>query len=155
MPLHGLATAFARLADPSAVADPPLRSALARIRDAMMEHPELVAGERRRIDTALMRSFPRRVVSKGGAEGVLAMGLPPGALTKAAPFGDGPMGVAAKIEDGNLARRAGDAASIAILRQLGLVTDPLAGPLVDYAAPPIVDPRGDRSGDVRSVFRLA
>lgn len=154
MPLRGLATAFARLADPSAVADPPLRSALTRIRDAMMEHPELVAGERRRIDTAVMRSFPRRVVSKGGAEGVLAMGLPPGALSEIAPFGDGPMGVAAKIEDGNLARRAGDAASIAILRQLGLVTDPLAGPLVDYAAPPIVDPRGGSTGDVRSIFRL-
>ena len=155
MPLRGLATAFARLADPSAVADPPLRAALARIRDAMMEHPELVAGERRRIDTALMRSFPGRVVSKGGAEGVLAMGLPPGALPKQAPFGSGPMGVAAKIEDGNLARRAGDATSIAILRQLGLVTDPLAGPLVDYAAPPILDPRGASSGDVRSVLRLS
>ena len=73
MPLRGLATAFARLADPSAVADPPLRSALTRIRDAMMEHPELVAGERRRIDTALMRAFPKRIVSKGGAEGVLAL----------------------------------------------------------------------------------
>jgi L-asparaginase II len=155
MPLRGLATAYARLADPSAVADPPLRSALTRIRDAMMEHPELVAGERRRIDTALMRALPRRIVSKGGAEGVLAMALPPGALPSVAPFGDGPMGIAAKVEDGNLARRAGDAVSIAVLRQVGLVTDPLAGALVDYAAPPIVDPRGGRSGDVRAVFRLA
>ena len=154
MPLRGLATAYARLADPSAVADPPLRSALTRIRDAMMEHPELVAGERRRIDTALMRAFPKRIVSKAGAEGVLALALPPGALPKTAPFGDGPMGVAGKVEDGNLAGRAGDAASITVLRQLGLVTDPLAGPLVDYAAPPIVDPRGGRSGDVRAVFRL-
>ena len=155
MPLRGLATAFARLADPSAVADPPLRSALTRIRDAMMEHPELVAGERRRIDTALMRAYPRRVVSKGGAEGVIAMAVPPGSLPKEAPFGDGPMGVAAKIEDGNLARRAGDVTAIAILRQLGLVTDPLAGPLVDFAAPPIVDPRGSSSGEVRPAFRLA
>jgi L-asparaginase II len=155
MPIRGLATAFARLADPAAVADPPLRSALTRIRDAMMAHPELVAGERRRIDTALMRALPQRIISKGGAEGMLAMGLPPGALPKAAPFGDGPMGIAAKIEDGNLAQRAGNATSIAILRQLGVVTDPLAGPLVDYAAPPIVDPRGSRSGDVRTVFNLA
>jgi L-asparaginase II len=154
MPLRGLATAYARLADPSAVADPPLRSALTRIRDAMMDHPELVAGERRRIDTALMRAFPKRVVSKGGAEGVLAMALPPGALTSSAPFGDGPMGIAAKVEDGNLARRAGDAASIALLRQLGLASDPLPGSLVEFAAPPIVDPRGDRAGDVRAVFKL-
>ncbi len=154
MPLRGLATAFARLADPSAVADPPLRSALTRIRDAMMEHPELVAGERRRIDTAVMRAFPKRVVSKGGAEGVLAMGFPPGAGPANAPFGDGPMGVAAKVEDGSLGPRAGDAISVAILRQLGMASDPLAGPLVDYAAQPILDPRGDRAGDVRAAFRI-
>jgi L-asparaginase II len=154
MPLRGLATAFARLADPSAVADPPLRSALTRIRDAMMAHPELVGGERRRIDTALMRSYPMRIVSKGGAEGVVAMGLPPGSLRAEAPFGDGPIGIAAKVEDGNWARRAGDVASVALLRQLGLVTDPLPGPLVDFAAPPIVDPRGERSGEVRAAFRL-
>jgi L-asparaginase II len=155
MPLRGLATAHARLADPSAVADPPLRSALTRIRDAMMEHPELVAGERRRLDTALMRAFPKRIVSKGGAEGVHAMALPPGALPAGARYGDGPMGIAAKVEDGNLARRAGDVASIAVLRQLGLVTDPLQESLVDYASPPILDPRGDQAGVVRAVFRLA
>jgi L-asparaginase II len=155
MPLRGLAVAFARLADPSSVADRPLGSALTRIRDAMMAHPELVGGERRRIDTALMRAYPNRIVSKGGAEGVLAMGLPPGALPQAGRFGDRPMGIAAKIEDGNLARRAGDVSSIAILRQLGLVSDPMPGPLVEYASPPILDPRGDRSGDVRSVLRLA
>ena len=155
MPLRGLAVSFARLADPSAVADPPLRSALTRIRDAMMAHPELVAGERRRIDTALMRAYPSRIVSKGGAEGVLAMGLPPGALTAQAPFGDGPMGIAAVIEDGNAARRAGDAASVAILRQLGLAADPLPGNLADFAAPAITDPRGESSGVVRPAFRLA
>ncbi|HEX7172089.1 MAG TPA: asparaginase [Candidatus Limnocylindria bacterium] len=155
MPLRGLAVAFARLADPSSVADPPLGSALTRIRDAMMAHPELVGGERRRIDTALMRAYPKRIVSKGGAEGVLAMGLPPGALPDSGRFGDGSMGIAVKIEDGNFARRAGDVTSIAVLRQLGLVGDPMPGPLVEYATPPIVDPRGDRSGDVRSVLRLA
>jgi L-asparaginase II len=155
MPIRGLAVAFARLADPSAVADPPLRGALTRIRDAMMAHPELVAGERRRIDTALMRNYPSRIVSKGGAEGVLAMGLPPGAVTAPGPFGDGPIGIAAKVEDGNLARRAGDVVSVAALRQLGLVGDPLPGALEEFASPPILDPRGDRSGEVRAVFRLA
>ncbi|HEX7068675.1 MAG TPA: asparaginase [Candidatus Limnocylindria bacterium] len=154
-PLRGLALAFARLADPSAVVDPPLRTALTRIRDAMMAHPELVAGTSRRIDTALMRAYPKLVVSKGGAEGVLAMGLPPGALPEGAPFGEGPMGIAATIEDGNLARRGGDVTSIEILRQLGLVADPLPEQLVDYASPAIVDPRGEVSGDVRAVLRLA
>ena len=155
MPLRGLAVAFARLADPSAVADPPLRSALTRIRDAMMAHPELVAGERRRIDTALMRAYPSRVVSKGGAEGVLAIGLPPGSLPSDAPFGDGPMGIAVTIEDGNAARRAGDAASVEIVRQLGLAAHPLPGTLAEYASPSITDPRGEASGQVRTAFRLA
>jgi L-asparaginase II len=154
MPIRGLAVAFARLADPSAVADPPLRQALARIRDAMMLHPELVAGERRRIDTALMRAYPRRIVSKGGAEGVLAMGLPPGALTSPGPLGDAPMGIAAKIEDGNLARRAGDVTSVSILRQIGLISDPTPDALVGYESPPIADPRGDPTGDVRAAFAL-
>jgi L-asparaginase II len=154
MPMRGLALAFARLADPSAVADPPLREALTRIRDAMMAHPELVAGERRRIDTALMRAYPKRIVSKGGAEGVLAMGLPDGALPTGAPFGDGPMGIAAVIEDGNLARRGGDATGVEILRQLGLASDPLPGSLAEYASPAILDPRGERAGGVRPAFRL-
>jgi len=154
MPIQALATAFARLADPSAVADPPLRDALYRIRDAMMAHPELVAGERRRLDTALMRAYPSRVVSKGGAEGVLAMGLPPGALPPGAPFGDGPMGIAAKIEDGNAARRAGDAVAVEVLRQLGLASAPLPSALAAYASPPIVDPRGEPSGEVRGAFAL-
>ena len=153
-PLRGLATAFARLADPSAVADPPLRAALTRIRDAMMAHPDLVAGTARRIDTALMREYPSRVVSKGGAEGVLAMGLPPGALRGPAPFGDGPMGIAATVEDGNWARRAGDAVSVDVLRQVGLVTEPLPRGLEELARPPILDPRGDRAGEVRPALAL-
>ncbi len=152
-PLRGLATAFARLADPSAVADPPLRAALLRIRDAMMAHPELVAGTSRRIDTAVMRAHPSRVVSKGGAEGVLAMGLPPGALPAQAPFGDGPIGIAATIEDGNWARRAGDAVSVSILSQLGLVDEGSAA-LATLARPPILDPRGHPAGEVRAVFSL-
>ena len=73
-PLDSLALAFARLADPSGVADPSLRSALERIRDAMMAHPELVGGERRSMDTA---SCARRPAGwfKGGAEGVQAVGM--------------------------------------------------------------------------------
>jgi L-asparaginase II len=154
IPLRGLAVAFARLADPSAVADPPLRAALLRIRDAMMAHPELVGGSRRRLDTDLMRALPHRLVSKGGAEGVMAMGLPPGWATARAPFGDGPMGIAAKIEDGGWARRAPEVTSVAALRQVGAIGDPAPPILADYAAPPVADPRGEPSGEVRPAFRL-
>jgi L-asparaginase II len=65
------------------------------------------------------------------------------------------MGIAAAIEDGNLARRAGDATSVEVLRQLGLAGDPLPGALAEYASPAILDPRGERAGGVRAVFRLS
>ncbi len=64
VPLRGLALAFARLADPSGVEDPALRAALERIRDAMMAHPELVGGERRSLDTSLMRAAPGALVPR-------------------------------------------------------------------------------------------
>jgi L-asparaginase II len=149
MPLRGLATAFARLADPPAVADRPLRDALVRIRDAMMLHPELVAGEHRRLDTALMRSLPGVVVSKGGAEGVQAVGLLAGATGR----GSEPTGVALKIEDGDWVRGAGGVATCEALRQLDAWKAPPA-PLVDHASIPILDPRGAMAGVVRPAFTL-
>ncbi len=149
MPLRGLALAFARLADPSAVADPPLRSALVRIRDAMIAHPDLVAGTRGRIDTALMRVGAGAIVAKGGAEGVGAVGLLP-----SAPGGWSPAGIALTIEDGGAARRAIDVATCEALRQADALGDDQLAALDEYANPPIVDPRGDQSGDIRAAFTL-
>ena len=152
VPLERLARAFAVLADPSGLADDALRRALERIRDAMMEHPELVAGERRQLDTALMRSAPRKLLAKGGAEGVQAVALRPGGHAR----GDGALGVALKIEDGDGARRARSTATIAALRQLGALEDEsVESRLRDFASPPIRDPRGDPSGEVRPAFTLA
>ncbi len=151
LPLHGLALAYARLADPSGCEDPALRGALERIRDAMMAHPELVAGERRRFDTALMRAARGALVAKGGAEGVHAVGV----LAGHAGSGEGgAIGVALKIEDGDGARRAASTASCAALRQLGILDDAALDRLGDYASPPIRDPRGDDSGEVRAAFAL-
>lgn len=143
LPLRGLALAYARLADPSGVADAALRGALERIRDAMMAHPELVGGERRRFDTALMRAARGRLVSKGGAEGVQAVGVLAGAF-----------GFAGKIEDGDGARRAGGAASCAALAQLDVLDPAALAALAEYASPPMLDPRGEPSGSVRAVFSL-
>lgn len=149
LPLHGMATAYARLADPSAVADRPLRDALVRIRDAMMEHPELVAGEKGRLDTALMRALPGRLVAKGGAEGIQGLGL----LARAAGGASEPLGVALKIEDGDGARRAGSVATCEALRQLG-AWDAVPAVLHHHAAPALLDPRGGVAGSVRPVFTL-
>jgi L-asparaginase II len=146
LPLRGLALAFARLADPSGVDDPALRKAFERIRDAMMAHPEMVGGDRRRFDTELMRTLPGKVVSKAGAEGVKAAGILHSGAARA------PFGLALKIEDGDLARRAGDVAASAALAKLG-VLDPdgltRMGPL---ATRRILDPRGNAVGEVRAVF---
>src|SRR5690606_17068396 len=81
-PLTGLARAWARLAS----SDDP---ALAVIRDAMMAHPELVAGADR-LDTIMMRAWQGRLILKIGAEGVFAAALP----------GLG-IGVALKVQDGD------------------------------------------------------
>jgi L-asparaginase II len=151
LPLDRLALLFARLADPSGVADASLRSALERIRDAMMAHPELVGGERRQLDTALMRSAPARLVSKGGAEGVQAVGILAGGHVR----GKGALGLAIKIEDGDAARRARSTATIAALRELGaLDEESVSERLEAFASPPILDPRGDPAGEVRVVFAL-
>jgi L-asparaginase II len=150
LPLRGLALAFARLADPSGVADGPLRAALERIRDAMLAHPELVAGERRMFDTSVMRAGRNRLVSKGGAEGVQAVGLLPGARGE----GSEAAGLALKIEDGDAARRARSAATIAALQQVGALDAEQVAGLATFASPQILDPRGATSGTVRGVVAL-
>jgi L-asparaginase II len=150
IPLPALATAFARLADPSGVADPALREALTRIRDAMIAHPELVAGERRRLDTTLMRVGGGRLVSKGGAEGVGAVGV----LAGDGRHG-GAIGLALKVEDGDGARRAVSTATCAALAQLGVLDPAAIQAMGELAAPAVRDPRGEASGEVRAAFRLA
>jgi len=67
MTLREAAWLFAQLA---AGATP----ALARVRDAMVAHPSLVAGEGR-LDTELMRAAAGAIVCKAGAEGVQGIGL--------------------------------------------------------------------------------
>jgi len=146
IPLRGLALAFARLADPSAVPDPALGAAFERIRDAMMAHPELVGGDRRRFDTELMRAQPGQLVSKAGAEGIRAVGV----LHKGAT--NAPFGLALKIEDGDLARRAGDVAASAALARLGVLDAEGLARIRERTAPRIVDPRGDIVGEVRALL---
>lgn len=146
IPLRGLALAFARLADPSSVPDAALRVAFERIRDAMMKHPELVGGDRRRFDTELMRTRPGSVVSKAGAEGVKALGLLAGAAQKA------PFGFALKIEDGDLAHRAGEVATCAALARLRALDEDGLARMGEHAVPRILDPRGEVVGEVRAVL---
>ncbi len=141
MPLRALARAFARLA---AGSDETLR----RISDAMTAHPELVGGERRRLDTALMRARPG-LISKAGAEGIHAVALREGTVA-----GRGPLGMALVVEDGDAARRASGVAACAALRQLGVLDAAALAALDQFAEPRVLDPRGNVSGSVRAPFSL-
>lgn len=98
-------TGLARAAGGFAVAD--ADSAEGRLRTAMMQHPELVAGEGRAC-TTLMRAAPGKLAVKTGAEGVF-VGILPGTGH----------GIAVKIADG--ATRAAEAVIAALLVRCGVL----------------------------------
>ncbi|NNE79044.1 MAG: asparaginase [Silicimonas sp.] len=81
--------------------------AVVALREAMIAHPDLVAGEGKAC-TILMRAANGRAVVKTGAEGVYSAILP-----------DLQLGVALKIDDG--ATRAAEVAIAAILTRLGVL----------------------------------
>lgn len=103
--LRGVATAMARMADPSGLGS--VRQSAARdLVSAMKTHPDLVAGKGRAC-TELMNAMDGPTVIKTGAEGVFIAILPERGL-----------GVALKIEDG--ATRASECAMAALLVRLGV-----------------------------------
>jgi L-asparaginase II len=137
MPLHAAALAFARLAEGRA-------DGLRRVARAMLDHPEMVAGEGR-IDTDVMRAVPGRLVSKGGAEGYHGMGL-------IRPDGSA-WGIAIKIADGD-GKRGGHPVIIEVLRQLGVLDDAALAQLKNYHTWPVTNHRGLEVGEVRANFKL-
>lgn len=148
LPLHRLATAYARLFAPRLPGESAAEArARARVRQAMTEAPEMVAGSGR-FTTAVMREFGGRLVAKEGAEGVYAMGVAPGAGSRR-PLA---LGVALKIEDG--AERGRDAVSVEVLEQLGLASGARLARLERRARRAVKNVRGDVVGAVRPVFRL-
>ncbi len=108
MPLIHTAIAFMKLATGNSTGKvkPEI---IKRVRDAMVEYPEMVSGEGR-FDLALSRTFPGNIVCKVGAEAIEGIG-----------FSDPPIGIAVKIHDGN--QRALYPVCIEILRQLGILTN--------------------------------
>ena len=139
VPLYHAALAYARLCDPVAggVAPPSRVEACHRVTAAMLSFPEMVGGPGS-FDTRLMNALGERLVCKGGAEGYLAMGLLPGALSASSPA----LGIVLKISDGDLAGHscpAGDplgrvrpAVALEILRQLGVLSPAQLDALAEY-----------------------
>jgi L-asparaginase II len=140
LPLRNLALAFKKLANLESP-DDSIRQALSRVRDAMMEHPEMVSGEKR-FDLDLMRSFPGRVVCKVGGEAIEGIG-----------FSDPPLGIAIKIHDGNIRSLA--PVCVAVLKQLGLISSIDDFPLLKKHETPLVrNARNIVTGWIVTVFEL-
>src|SRR2546427_2804768 len=108
----------------------PLPTPHSVVLEAMLRHPELIAGEGRPC-TDMMRAHPGRVVVKVGAEGVYC-----GLLTQEG------QGIALKVEDGHTIAAA--LAMAAVLAELGLRPLPPA-----LLARPTVNTRGETVGELR------
>ena len=131
--LHGMARAMAAYA----VADND--SPQGQLRNAMAEHPVLVAGEGRAC-TRLMRATGGNVAIKTGAEGYFVAILP-----------EQRMGVALKITDG--ATRASECAMAQILVKLGAL-DPNHPDALAYTNAPIQNWDGLETGYLRAAPTL-
>ncbi|MEM1236585.1 MAG: asparaginase [Pseudomonadota bacterium] len=128
--VHGLARAMAHFATST-------NDAETRLREAMMAHPELVAGETRAC-TELMRAAPG-VALKTGADGVFIAIIPSRKI-----------GVALKIADG--ATRASEAAITQLLIRLGLLD--AKHPAALKRLGPVTNWRGKTTGVTRAASAL-
>ena len=104
--LHGMARAMAAFASAAGGSDA-RQTAMVSLREAMMAHPDLVAGEARAC-TELMRACTEPVALKTGAEGFYIAIIPGKQI-----------GIALKITDG--ATRASECAIAALLVRLGVL----------------------------------
>ncbi len=123
LPLHGLATAFARVANPEGLAAD-RRAACERITSSVADHPVLIAGTRRRICTDIARLAGGRLFPKGGAEGVYAVGLRGGDL-----------GLALKIDDGST--RGVNALIRDLMHRFNFATEEELAPLESWTGTPL------------------
>jgi L-asparaginase II len=155
--LREIARAYAFLADPASVPASDPRAALAGsltlVRDAMLAHPDLVAGTRDRIDTSIMKALPGRIVSKGGMEALRGLAILPGPRARGQPAAAS--GMAIKIEDGDGFDRGTWAASIEALAQAGVLEGQPLRVLGRYHRPITPDPHGRHAAEAVPSFELA
>ena len=147
MTVKAMALMYARFVSPQAEFDDLPRRACERIVRVMSAYPELIGGTSDRLDTAIMRATPRRLVSKVGAEGVYTAGINP---CEEWPRG---LGLALKIEDGD-DRRARPTVVVESLRQLGVLKDESLEAVARYAFFPVTNRPGDVVGEIRAQFDM-
>ena len=111
----------------------------------MTTHPELIAGPGR-FDTAFMQAVQGRMVSKGGAEGYQAIGIPPNVLADGSPA----IGIAIKVHDGDHRNhQAAALAALAVVGQLGGLRSEERANLQDFDERELRNLRGSTVGSIR------
>jgi L-asparaginase II len=158
MPLSNAALGLARLCDPRNLSQE-RAAACRRITSAMLANPVMVDGEGG-FDTRMMEVCTRRILSKTGAEGYLALGVMPGALGAESPG----IGIAIKISDGDLSvrdavgnprNRVRPAVALEVLRQLGYISDNELEALAGFGPlRPVTNHRKIVTGTSRPIFQL-
>lgn len=139
IPLENAALCYARLAKPDHL-NQQKSAVLQRIRDAMIDYPEMVGGTKR-FDTDLMKAFGNQIVSKAGAEAVHCLGLTMEGI-----------GIAVKVEDGGT--RAVSVATMEVLRQLGVGNEQIYKQLSKYTEAPVYNAKKEQIGAVKANFVL-
>ncbi len=138
MPLRHLAHAFARLA--SGAHDPELGEPFAVLREAMVEHPEMISGTSRN-DLAFTQVGRGDWITKIGADGVQVIA----SISRQEA-------IAIKMISGNM--NALYAAAVVALDQLGWLNAAQREALSAWAPQPLRNARGLQTGVVRAVFAL-
>ena len=142
VPLEAAAGAFARLMEPEGYTSA-RRFAVRRAVEAMVAHPEMVAGEGR-LDTDLMSAARGGLIAKVGAEGFYGIGFDKG--------GRG-YGIALKVADGE-SERARTAMVLRALEDLEILDRPRLDELAAAHLPEIKNRRGIVVGKVEARFHL-
>lgn len=141
LPAVNAAQVYARLADPSGPATASLAGHVSTVIDAMVAHPEMVAGTGR-FTTELIRRTGGRVIGKEGADGFYG----------AAVRGPVALGVAIKIADGNEACR--DAVVVEALRQAGCLSEAEFDALGPFQRKELLNHSGERIGELAADLEL-
>lgn len=148
VPLRVAAPAFARLVDPSGL--PPERAKACRdVVASMTAYPMMVAGPGR-FDTRFMEVTEGRLLSKGGAEGYQAVGIPSGAVGPNSPA----LGLVAKIADGGHRKEAGTAVVLSVLEMLGAISSEESQALAEFGPQALTNARGLVIGRSRVCLEL-
>ena len=134
LPLDHMARAYARLGSPAKGDWGEYEAAALRIRNAMAENPDALAGTGR-IDTAISQITKGRVIAKIGADAVYCMAVR-----------DEDMGIAFKVEDGSYG--AVNPAVMAVLKYMDILTKDEYDQLQAKYPPVLKNHRGDIIGTI-------